>query len=183
MTKTDFKKTLKHLYNPGKKEFTVVEVPPMQFLMVDGHGDPNVSQAYQEALEAMYAVTYKIKFASKKELGKDYIVPPLEGLWWAQDMDTFTSARNKSQWDWTMMIMQPDWITPAMFETACAVVKKQKDPPALSKLRLESYAEGLCVQILHVGAYDDEVPPCKNCTTNSCRPMGIRSTANTTKSI
>ncbi len=155
MTKIDFKKTLKHLY---KKEYTVVDVPPLQYLMVDGHGTPGVVPAYQEALEALYAVAYKIKFASKKELQQDYVVPPLEGLWWAQDMESFTSKRDKSKWDWTMMIMQPDWITPAMFEAACTIVKKQKDPAALPKLRLESYAEGLSVQIMHIGTYDDEGP-------------------------
>jgi hypothetical protein len=158
MNKIDFKKELKHLYNPSKKEFTVVEVPAMQFLMVDGHGDPGVAQAYQEALEILYAIAYKIKFASKNSLDKDYTVPPLEGLWWAADMDAFTIARDKSQWDWTMMIMQPDWITPEMFNEACAIVKKQKDPAALSKLRLESYQEGLSVQIMHIGSYDDEAP-------------------------
>ncbi|MCA9962017.1 MAG: GyrI-like domain-containing protein, partial [Anaerolineales bacterium] len=115
MSKIDFKKELKHLYNPPAKAFTVVTVPAMQFLMVDGHGDPNVAQEYADALETLYAVAYKIKFASKNELDKDYSVPPLEGLWWAADMDTFTTSRDKSQWDWTMMIMQPDWITRDMF--------------------------------------------------------------------
>lgn len=158
MTKTDFKKQLKHLYNPSKKEFSVVEVPAMQFLMIDGHGTPGVTQAYQDALEALYAVAYKIKFASKQELELDYTVPPLEGLWWADNMDAFTTARDKSQWDWTMMIMQPDWITATLFEKACAIVNKQKDLAALSKLRLETYAEGLSVQILHIGSYDDEAP-------------------------
>ncbi|WP_420642450.1 GyrI-like domain-containing protein [Candidatus Leptofilum sp.] len=158
MSKTDFKKTLKHLYNPSKKEFTVVDVPAMQFLMVDGRGTPGVAQAYQDALEALYAVAYKIKFASKKGLDKDYTVPPLEGLWWAEDMDSFTVARDKSKWEWTMMIMQPEWITPEMFANACDIVQKQKAPAALSKLRLESYAEGLSVQIMHIGSYDDEGP-------------------------
>jgi hypothetical protein len=158
MNKVDFKKQLKHLYKPSKKEFSVVDVPAMQFLMVDGHGDPNTTQSYQDALEALYAVAYKIKFASKKELEKDYTVPPLEGLWWAEDLNAFTVARDKSQWDWTMMIMQPDWITLAMFDEACAVVKKKKDPAALPKLRLESYEEGLSVQIMHIGSYDDEAP-------------------------
>lgn len=158
MTKIDFKNQLKHLYNPSKKDFSMVEVPAMQFLMVDGHGTPGVAQAYQDALEALYAVAYKIKFASKQELEQDYTVPPLEGLWWADNMDAFTTARDKSQWDWTMMIMQPDWITAALFEKACAIVNKQKDLAALSKLRLETYTEGLSVQILHIGSYDDEAP-------------------------
>lgn len=156
MTKVDFKKTLKPLYNPPKK-FVVVDVPEMQFLMVDGHGDPNTAQTYKEAVEALYAVAYKIKFLSKKGLDKDYTVPPLEGLWWAEDMETFIT-RDKSQWDWTMMIMTPDWIGPDFFADAVAQVRKAKNPAALDKVRLESYHEGLSVQIMHVGSYDDEGP-------------------------
>jgi hypothetical protein len=158
MSKVDFKKELKHLYRPSTREFEVVDVPAMQFLMVDGHGDPNTAQEYQDALEALYAVTYKLKFASKKEQGRDYVVPPLEGLWWAEDMDTFTISRDKSAWDWTMMIMQPAWITGEMFEEVVRKVGAAKHLPALSRLRLEGYHEGLAVQILHIGSYDDEGP-------------------------
>jgi hypothetical protein len=157
MSKVDFKKAYKELYIPSKK-FVVVDVPEMQFLMVDGHGDPNVVQEYQEAVEALYAVAYKIKFASKKQLGKDYVVPPLEGLWWAEDMEAFTSARDKSQWDWTMMIMTPGWITPEKFAEVIELVRQGKNPVALDKVRLESYHERLSVQIMHVGSYDDEGP-------------------------
>jgi hypothetical protein len=157
MSKIDFKKELKHLYRPSAKEFVVVDVPPMKFLMIDGHGDPNTAQEYQDAVEALYAVAYKLKFTSKKMLGKDYVVPPLEGLWWAEDMKAFTAARDKSAWDWTMMIMQPEWITQEMVEEAVKQVEK-KGLPALSKLRLETYHEGLAVQIMHIGSYDDEAP-------------------------
>ncbi len=156
MEKTDFKKELKHLYKPSSKAFAVVDVPPMQFLMIDGHGDPNTAQEYQDAIEALYPVAYKLKFMSKKELERDYVVPPLEGLWWAEDMDTFT-RREKSAWDWTMMIMQPEWITQEMFEAAVKQVE-EKALPALSKMRLETYHEGLAVQIMHIGSYDDEGP-------------------------
>jgi len=158
MSKIDFKKELKIFYQPSKKDFQVVDVPAMQFLMVDGHGDPNLAQEYQDALETLYPVAYKIKFMNKKELERDYVVPPLEGLWWADDMDKFTLNRDKSAWDWTMMIMQPEWITGEMFDTARAIVDKQKELPFLSKLRLETYHEGLAVQILHIGSYDDEGP-------------------------
>jgi hypothetical protein len=157
MSKVDFKKEFKELFVPPKK-FVVVDVPEMQFLMVDGHGDPNLAPAYQEAVEALYAVAYKLKFNSKKQLGKDYVVPPLEGLWWAENMASFSSARDKSQWDWTMMIMTPDWITPEMFAEALEQVRKGKNPAALDKVRLERYHEGLSVQILHIGSYDDEAP-------------------------
>jgi len=156
MTKVDFKKTLKHLYNPPKK-FVVVDVPEMQFLMVDGHGDPNTAQAYREAVEALYAVAYKIKFLSKKALEKDYTVPPLEGLWWAEEMESFIT-RDKSQWDWTMMIMTPEWIGQEIFADAVAQARKAKNPAALDKVRLERYHEGLSAQIMHVGSYDDEGP-------------------------
>ena len=158
MAKIDFKKELKHLYRPTTKEFTVVDVPAMNFLMIDGHGDPNTAQAYKDAVEALYALAYKIKFISKKEAGRDYVVPPLEGLWWAEDMDTFTVNRDKSAWDWTMMIMTPDWVTKDMFAAALEQVQKAKNLPALSKIRLESYHEGLSVQIMHLGSYDDEGP-------------------------
>jgi len=158
VSKIDFKKELKHLYKPSGKKFAVVDVPPMQFLMIDGHGDPNTAQEYQEAVEALYGVSYKLKFMSKKELGKDYVVPPLEGLWWAENMESFASQRDKSRWDWTMMIMQPEWITPEMVETAAQEVEKKKGLPGLNKLRLETYHEGLCVQIMHTGSYDDEGP-------------------------
>jgi hypothetical protein len=158
MTKTDFKKELSNLYKPTAKEFTVVEVPRMQFLMVDGHGDPNTAQEYKDAIEALYAVAYRIKFASKRELDRDYVVPPLEGLWWAEDMDAFTISRDKSAWDWTMMIMQPEWITGEMVAGAIGHVDSTKNLQALTNLRLEEYHEGLSVQILHIGSYDDEGP-------------------------
>lgn len=158
MTKTDFKKEWKHLYKPSSKEFEIVDVPPMNFSMIDGQGDPNTAQEYQEALEALYAVAYKIKFMSKKELGKDYVVPPLEGLWWAEDMDVFTTGGDRNAWQWTMMIMQPEWVTEEVFERGCDQVRKAKDPPALSKIRLESYHEGLSVQIMHIGPYSEEGP-------------------------
>jgi len=158
MSKVDFKKELKHLYRPSAKAFSVVVVPPMLFLMIDGHGDPNTAQEYQEALEALYAVAYKLKFMSKREMEKDYVVPPLEGLWWAEDMETFSSQRDKSAWDWTMMIMQPEWIMPEMVTDVVELLGVQKDLPALPKLRLERGHEGLAAQILHTGSYDDEGP-------------------------
>ena len=157
MSKIDFKKELKHLYQPPSKKFEVVDVPPMNFLMVDGHGDPNTAQEYKDAVEALYAVAYALKFRSKREKGMDYVVPPLEGLWWVENMEEF-STEDKSAWSWTMMVMQPEWITQEMFEAALEQVEKKKNLLALSKLRLESYHEGLAVQILHIGSYDDEAP-------------------------
>jgi len=156
MDKVDFKKTLKQLYIPPKK-FMTVDVPEMQFIMVDGHGDPNIAQEYQDAVEVLYAVAYKMKFISKKTMEKDYVVPPLEGLWWAEDMATFLT-REKSQWDWTMMIMTPEWISLEIFDEAVEQVRQAKDPASLDLVRLERYYEGLSVQIMHIGSYDDEGP-------------------------
>ena len=128
----------------------------MRYLMVDGHGDPNTSPAYTEAVEALYPVAYALKFASKRELGRDYVVPPLEGLWWADDMDSFTTSRDKSRWDWTMMIMVPDGIDRSMFERVVAQVAAKSGPARLGDIRLDSLSEGRCVQTLHIGSFDDE---------------------------
>lgn len=124
--------------------------------MVDGHGDPNTSVEFRDAIEALYPVAYKLKFASKSQLARGYVVMPLEGLWWSDDLRVFTSRRDKSQWDWTMMIMQPEWITKEMFGEAFDTVGKKKSPVSLGKVRLETLSEGRCVQTLHVGSYDSE---------------------------
>lgn len=155
MAKDDFKKTLES-YQAKQGEFRVVDILPMQYLMIDGHGDPNTSEEFKNAIEALYPVAYKLKFASKLDKGKDYTVMPLEALWWAEDMETFTSARDKSKWDWTLMIMQPDWITNEMFKSAVQKVFEKGAPTSLNKVRFETLKEGKCVQTLHVGSYDSE---------------------------
>lgn len=153
--KIDFKKSLDS-YQAKRGEFRIVDVPELQYLMVDGHGDPNTSQVFAEALEAMYPVAYKVKFASKRDLRRDYVVPPLEGLWWADDMDTFTASRDKSRWDWTMMLMVPSWIERSMVEAAIELAGTKTPPARLGDVRLESLTEGPCVQTLHIGSFDDE---------------------------
>lgn len=154
--KIDFKKTL-DCYQARRGQFRIVDVPDLQYLMIDGHGDPNTAPAYADALAALYPVAYKIKFASKRELDRDYVVPPLEALWWATDMAAFTARRDKSQWDWTVMIMAPEWITGAMVEAARATVAATAPPSSsLDALRLDTLHEGRCVQTLHVGPYDAE---------------------------
>ena len=152
--KVDFKKSLDS-YQARHREFRVLDVPSLQYLMVDGHGDPNTAPEYADAIAALYPVAYKIKFASKQELERDYVVPPLEALWWAEDMEVFTSARDKSQWSWTAMIMVPDWITSGMFDDGVAAAAKKR-PTSLDRVRLERLDEGRCVQTLHIGSYDDE---------------------------
>ena len=153
--KVDFK-TSYDSYRARSGEFRVVDVPAMQYLMVDGHGDPNISRDYADALAALYPVAYQLKFASKRDFERDYVVPPLEALWWAADMAAFTSARDKSQWDWTAMIMTPDWITAELFADTVATVAAKDRPASLDKLRLETLNEGRCVQTLHIGPYDAE---------------------------
>lgn len=156
--KIDFKKSLES-YRAPKGKFQIIEVPGLQYLMVDGHGDPNTSPAYADALAALYPVAYKLKFASKKQLGRDYVVPPLEGLWWAEDMESFTTSRDKSQWDWTMMLMVPEWIEASLVDETIALVGASAEPPArLGDVRLAPLTEGRCVQTLHVGSYDEEAP-------------------------
>jgi hypothetical protein len=158
MPKIDLKKELKHLFRPSAKEAGVVDVPEMNFVMVDGAGDPNTSQEYQEAIEAIYAVAYTLKFMVKKRDPQlDYVVPPLEGLWWAGEMDAF-STQDKDAWKWTAMIMQPEAVTQELVDEALQEVAEKKDPPALPKVRFESYAEGLSVQIMHIGPYSEEGP-------------------------
>lgn len=156
MDSYDLKKDLKHLYAPRPGGFHVVEVPEMSFLLVDGHGDPNTSEGYREAVEALYTASYAVRATAKARLGRVHTVAPLEGLWSADDLEVFHS-RLKSEWDWTMMIAQPGWITPALWDEALAAARK-KVRPGLDRVRFESYAEGRSVQVLHVGSYDDEGP-------------------------
>lgn len=156
MEKIDFRKRDKHLYQPPTGAFVRVEVPAMRFLMVDGAGDPNRTPAYRTAVEWLYSVSYAMKFAARAAHGVDYVVPPLEGLWWADDPSSFV-ARRKDEWRWTMMIMVPDIVAPALFEAARAKAAAKLGAPPES-LRLESLAEGASLQTMHVGAYDDEGP-------------------------
>ncbi len=157
MQKIDLKKQLKQLYQPSAKEVALVDVHAMNFLMLDGAGDPNTAQAYADAVEALFGVAYTIKFMVKKSnLAVDYGVMPLEGLWWADDMTDF--AADKSKWLWTMMIMQPDFVTAEIVRAAIANVTKKKNPAAISKVRFESFTEGRCAQILHIGPFSEERP-------------------------
>ena len=153
--KVDLKKSLDS-YRATQGEFRVLEVPPLRYLMVDGHGEPTAESEYGDALAALYPVAYTLKFASVRELGRDYVVPPLEALWWASDMDLFTTRRDKSQWDWTAMIMVPDWISADRVDAGVAAVAAKRRPASLGKVRLEVLEEGRCVQTLHLGSYDDE---------------------------
>lgn len=158
MQKIDLKKELKHLYQTSAKEIVQVDVPAFQFLMIDGEGDPNTSKTYPQAVEAIFSVSYTAKFMVKKGAQAiDYSVMPLEGLWWADDMSTFTN-NDKSKWKWTMMIMQPHFVEKAVIQAAIEEVKRKKALPAVDALRLESFTEGLCAQVLHIGPFSEEGP-------------------------
>src|SRR5574341_2490266 len=156
MPKIDLRKELRHLYQPSARQFEVVDVPAMNFLMLDGHGDPNRNPAYQEVVNALYTLAYSIKFALKPQ-GVEYTVPPLEGLWWMENMDEFSLAV-KDRWDWTMMIMQPEAVTSDLVEQVRAQAMRKKASPMLAGIRFGAYHEGLSVQIMYIGAYADEGP-------------------------
>ena len=155
MEKQDFKKVFKSLYNPSSKEPSCIEIPSMQFLMIDGMDARPESKDFQEAITALFSVSYKTKFSIKKSRGTDYAVMPLEGLWWAKDMADFTTGK-KENWNWTLMIMQPDFVTQADISNAIADSNEKAPKSALSKLRLEKFAEGWSGQLLHIGPFSTE---------------------------
>ena len=155
MKKINHAKEFSYLYKQPKNKISLVDVPPLNFLMIDGVGDPNDNPDYSEALNALYSAAYKLKFAIKKgPLAVDYKVMPLEGLWWAEDMTLF-NLENRSTWLWRMMIMQPEYITENLFTTIVASLKQKKELPKLDDVRFESYQEGLCMQIFHLGPYGE----------------------------
>jgi len=157
MKKMDLKKDLKDLYSPSPKDAELVRVPRFNYIMIDGSGDPNTSQEFQEAVQALYAAAYTLKFMIKKEKKVDYPVMALEGLWWADDMEVFMTG-TRSDWKWTVMILQPKIVTKALFKKAVKAAIQNKGLAALEKLRLESMDEGLSVQIMHFGTYAEEGP-------------------------
>ena len=159
MPKMDMKKKeLKHLYFPPKDEPVLVDVPPMNYLMIDGIGNPNASQEFQDAIEALYGVSYTLKFMVKKENAElEWVVMSLEGLWWADNMEDFSSG-NKDSWQWTLMIMQPRHVTEEHVGKAVEELERKKKPRALNKIRFEEYIEGKSAQIMHFGHFEDEGP-------------------------
>jgi hypothetical protein len=141
----------------AKTEPEIVDVPSMQFLMVDGSGDPNTSTEYRQAIEALYGTAYGLKFMLKKQRGLEFRVSPLEGLWWSPDMRSFASG-SKAKWRWTAMIMVPDFVTRAEFEQARADLRRKRPSAAVEKLQLEKFHEGRSAQLMHVGPYSAEAP-------------------------
>jgi hypothetical protein len=158
MEKIDYKKEFKHLYKPSAKKVDIVEVPKWNYLMVDGEGNPNTSQSFQDAIEVLYPLSYALKFIVKRgAIGIDYGVLPLEGLWWADDMTSF-SVDDKDNWKWTLMIMQPDLVTKELVKEATEQIKTKKDPVSLPLVRFESFEEGKAAQIMHIGPFSEEGP-------------------------
>jgi hypothetical protein len=158
MEKLDLLKRLKHLYAPSAKRVELVDVPAMNFLMVDGAGDPNRCPAFTDAVEALFSLSYTLKFMVKKgEMGIDYTVMPLQALWWADDMSVFTTGA-KDAWQWTAMVMQPECITPALVEAALREVARKKTLAAVPLVRFETFAEGRAAQLLHIGPFSEEGP-------------------------
>lgn len=157
MDKIDLKKELKEYYWNSTKEIKIVNVPTMNFLMVDGKGDPNISEEFTDAIQSLYSLAYTIKFTLKKESEIDYGVMPLEGIFWTDDMSKFSQG-NKNIWKWTIMMMQPKFVTKKFFNDCLEEVKKRKNFQSLSEIRFEKYSEGSSAQIMYIGPYSDEGP-------------------------
>ncbi len=158
MKKIDLKKSYEKLYKAKAGKPEIVTVPRLQYLMCDGHGDPNNSKLFQDAVEALYSLSYTLKFMVKNgAMQIDYGVMPLEGLWWTDDMNNF-SMEDKAAWKWTLMILQPDFVTAEMVEQARDQVAKKKNPMLPGNVRMETMEEGMCAQLLHTGPYSTEPP-------------------------
>lgn len=160
MEKLDYKKEYKDLYQPKAKP-SLIDVPEMIFIAVDGNGNPNTCAEYKEAMEILYGLSFSIKMSKMNNTQPDgyfeYVVPPLEGLWYVDDAEfDGLNVTDKDKFRWISMIRQPEFVTVQVFETAKAALQKKKPHLDLTKARLMKMTEGLCVQIMHKGAYDDE---------------------------
>lgn len=157
MAPYDVKRELRRCYAPRNTDWELVEVPEQRFIAVDGRGDPNTCVEYTQAVEALYAVAYTLRFTSKRAMGREFTVAPLEGLWWADDPEAFRT-RAKDSWRWTMLICRPNWITADMIEDAKHAAQAKKDRAAITQVRPATLHEGTSAQVLHIGPYDDEGP-------------------------
>lgn len=157
MKKIDFRKEFGKLYFPSATEVVAVDVPAMNFAMVQGAGNPNTTPAFQEAIEALYGVSYTLRFGLKKQGVAEYRVGPLESLWWTDESGGF-SMDSKEEWNWTSMIMQPEVVTRAHFQDAVSQLKEKRNPVALPNVHLERFHEGLSAQVMHIGPYSAEKP-------------------------
>ncbi|WP_395576911.1 GyrI-like domain-containing protein [Streptomyces sp. BK79] len=177
MAPYDVKRERKEFYAPKNTAWAVVDVPEQQFIAIDGIGNPNTAPAYARAVEALYAVAYTLKFVSKRTVGGDFVVAPLEGLWWADTPEAFTT-RAKDCWKWTMLITMPTWITKELIEDAKQTALAKKELPTISQVRHLTFHEGPSAQVLHIGSYDDEAPVLHELhhtylAANGLRPTGL----------
>jgi hypothetical protein len=177
MAPYDIKRERKEFYAPKNTSWAVVDVPEQQFIAVDGTGNPNTAPAYAHAVEALYTVAYTLKFTGKRMAGGDFVVAPLEGLWWADRPEAFTGGA-KDSWHWTMLISMPSWITEEMIEDAKQTASAKKKAPTISRLRHLTLHEGPSAQVLHIGSYDDEAPVLHELHhsylgANGLRPTGL----------
>ncbi len=156
MNKIDLKKELKPLYTASAEAAKIVSTWPLKYLMFNGFGDPDANPEFQAAIEALYTASYTLKFMLKKDQDLDWVVPPLEGLWWMLMADF--DRQRRDDWRWTLMLPQPEQVTKELLAAAVAAALKKKPLPLLEKLRLEVYNEGEAAQILHVGPYSAETP-------------------------
>lgn len=147
----------KSLYQPSAKAPALVQVPPANYLMIDGTGSPNNNPRFQAAIETLYPLAYSLKFAVRKIKDIDYGVMPLEGLYWGtpKEMTHFTEE-DKARWSWTLMILQPMWVNQELYEKQYLDVKRKKSPPLIDEIRFETFSEGLVTTILHIGSFDSE---------------------------
>ncbi len=160
MGKFDFKKEYKDLYLPGKQP-VMIDIPGMKFIMVEGKGDPNTCKEYSDAMEILYGLSYGIKMSkmngTRPEGYFEYVVPPLEGLWWVDEENfDYMNIKDKNKFCWISMIRQPDFVTEAVFEQAKINLQKKKPDLEVENAYLKLFTEGLCAQVMHVGPYDDE---------------------------
>ncbi|MEU6237072.1 GyrI-like domain-containing protein [Kitasatospora sp. NPDC047058] len=173
----DVKREQKQFYAPRNTAWALTDVPEQQFIAVDGSGNPNTAPAYTEAVGALYAVAYTLKSAARQTAGGDFVVAPLEGLWWSDRPDAFT-ARAKDTWNWTMLISMPSWVTKDMIEEAARTALARKKLPAISLVRPLTLHEGPSAQVLHTGSYDDETAVLHELhhtylAANGLRPSGL----------
>jgi hypothetical protein len=155
--RTDLKREIE-AYRARPGEVALLEVPPLQYLAVDGRGDPDAAPAYPAALGALYPLAYGVRSLSRTQLGRDYVVMPLEALWWSQDMSVFTTGRDRSRWEWTLLTLVPAWVTAEHLDAVRAAAARKAPRGGFDAVRLEPLDEGLSVQTLHVGPYDEEAP-------------------------
>ena len=158
--KIDYKKDFKYLFSPSAKEPEIVEVPDFTYIMIDGKGYPGTSKDFQDKIQVLYGLSYTIKFMLKLDKidPLDYTVPPLSGLYYADDMKVFIDEGRRDEWEWTVMILQPDRVTEAIFEKAKEQLVRKKNLSFIDKAYLQIYKEGLSAQIMHLGPYDQEGP-------------------------